>query len=277
MTAHRWRGTLAELAEAEAHLEASGSYSGRGGTYPNHTRSDFEVAARAAKLLDPTTPLSDAPDLVAVAQAYWHASGANACTFAAYLSDQRIEYGWDTYVFTESSVSSDTVLEVASSVRPSLVEPDVEVVSVLLPRLDDERELARLLARLNGLADWEIEDGGLEEDEHLGVVRGLGLRVAVEFDHWSEVLGFGQFATQPNTRLAPFTELAIRAKGPKKPRRDRRSFMANIDIERESTDVGEWWHETKRERHDRLAEAQEFRGKARSTFSIREDIWIQES
>jgi hypothetical protein len=149
----------------------------------------------------------------------------------------------------------------------------IEVVSVLLPELDDEALLGATLARLAGLTEWDVRQLGEETDDALGPIVRLGVRAAVEFDHWSEVLGFGCFAAQANTRLAPFTELAIRAKPPKTRRPNQRAYMADIDMGFERDQVREWWRETQEDRLRRLGAAQEYRGKAKVTFSLRQGAW----
>jgi len=274
MRIRRWRGSLAEMSMAADVLTPSDFYVGVGGTFPTFRRADYTSAFRESGDLEPGCELATMPVLVALAQCHWHASGASGCTFAAHLSQQREEYGWDTYVITDVTDSPELSSEVSALCVAGVAVPGVEVVSVLLPELDDEPMLAALLAGLSSVADWEVTDEGHEADRTLGPMVRLGVRLAVELDHWSEVLGFGPFGTQPNTRLAPFTELAIRAKGPTRPRRDRRSYMANIPMGLDNTEFGEWWHETEEERANRLADDQTARGKAKATFSLTECTWL---
>ena len=120
---------------------------------------------------------------------------------------------------------------------------------------------------LSRRAEWDVHAEALSDDSPEDGAARLGVRVAVEFDHWSEVLGFGEFALQPNTRLAPFTELAIRAKAPPRPRRSHRAYMADIAVDVEQVEFGSWWHETKREPAARLAPDQDTRGKAQRSVS----------
>ena len=144
---------------------------------------------------------------------------------------------------------------------------------MLMPELDEEARLAALLARLGGLSDWDVRVQGEDADEELGAVVRLGVRAAVEFDHWSEVLGFGCFAAQANTRLAPFTEMAMLAKPPKRHRLNQRAYMADIDIGFDRDRVREWWRRTEEDRLRRLAQRQELRGKAKVTFSLLSSVW----
>src|SRR4051794_28995200 len=62
------------------------------------TRDDYDCRLRDTGLLDPGEPLTDHPELCAAVQAHWHAAGSNGCLFAAYLSEHRRDYGWETWV-----------------------------------------------------------------------------------------------------------------------------------------------------------------------------------
>jgi hypothetical protein len=232
---------------------------------------------RASGLLGETEELATQPAMAAAAQAHWHATGSTGCTFAAFLSERREEYGWETHVVYGSSDARDLASAVSKIFDERREVPEVEVVSVLLPELDDEALLSRLLVRLAGLADWDVRSQGLERDKMLGSLVRLAVRATVDFDHWSEVLGFGNFAAQANTRLAPFTEMAIRAKPPKRHRLNQRAYMADIDLDFDRDKVRTWWRQTGEDRLRRLAAAQDLRGKAKVTFSLRESTWLGET
>jgi hypothetical protein len=272
-TVYQWSGEVADIAEILEVGTPTLRYSGNGGDFEVFSRQDYESAFKEQGALTGTEQLATNPALLAAAQAHWHSSGANACTFAAYLSDRRGEFGWETYVLGGEVDARDLAATISALAQARLPDPEVEVLSVLLPDLSEEAELAALLARLSRLADWEIVETGTEEDPKLGDLVRLGLRAAVEFNHWAEILGFGQFASQPNTRLAPFTELAIRAKPPDRPRRNHRAYMADIWVDKAQVDFGRWWHETEEERKARLTADQDLRGKAKSTFSLRNSEW----
>ncbi len=269
-----WQGSTADPGFAAAMaVQPTDSYTGSAGVFPFANRDDYQTAMRSAGVLSPDAALVGEPLLAAAAQAHWHLAGANACTFATFLSARRDEFGWETHVITGAADARELAHEVASLWEHQLRVPEVEVVSFLLPELDDEAGVADLLARLGGLTDWEVRREGQETDEQLGEIVRLGVRAAVEFEHWSEALGFGRLPAQPSTRLAPFTEIAIRAKPPKRPRRDQRTYMADIELDSDDAEVGPWWHATVEERARRLVATQDLRGKARVTFSLREQVW----
>jgi hypothetical protein len=268
-----WQGSTADIASAIKRLEITDSCEARDEAIPLACRADYAAAMRTAGLIAEEGELAKHPLLAAAAQAHWHGIGSTGCTFAAFLSERRDEYGWETHVVSGSSDARDLAYAIAEIVDRRQVEPEVEVVSVLLPELDDEALLSAVLVRLAGRADWDVHLQGREIDEELGSLVRLGVRTAVEFDHWSEVLGFGCFAAQANTRLAPFTEMAIRAKPPKRHRPNQRAYMADIDTGFERDQVRAWWQATKDDRSRRLPAGQDLRGKARVTFSLRESAW----
>ncbi len=268
-----WQGPSTVASAALERLQISGTCQGRQGSIPLALRGDYEAALRAAGELGEREPIAASPLLAAASQAHWHSLGSNGCTFAAFLSGQRLEYGWETHVIRGSSEPRELATAVAEIFAKRREEPEVEVVSVLLPEVDDEALLAALLARLGGLSDWEVQVQGEETDAELGPIVRLGVRAAVEFDHWSEVLGFGCFAAQINTRAAPFTEMAIRAKPPKRHRVNQRAYMADIDTGFERDQVREWWRQTEEDRLRRLAPGQNLRGKAKVSFTLLAALW----
>jgi hypothetical protein len=273
-----WQGHLAEITTLLGDLAKSGSCEGTGGSFEFPSRDDYAAALRVNGALAEGANLEQDPRLAAIAQAHWHLCGSNSCTFASFLSEQREEYGWETHVITDCEDPRQLAEQIAEITATRLPEPEIEVISILLPELDQEADLGATLRRLSGRSEWEIREEGKETDNELGELMRIGVRTAVEFDHWSEVLGFGSFPAQANTRLAPFTELAIRAKPPKRPRRrSHRAFMADIDVDLESETFEAWWHMTVAERARRLASDQDRRGKAKVTFVLRNAAWVEEA
>jgi len=268
-----WHGPTDRASAALEQLQIGGTCQGREELIALASRADYEAALRAAGELGEREPIAASPLLAAAAQAHWHSLGSNGCTFASFLSERRLEYGWETHVVHGSSEPRELATAAAEIFAERREEPEVEVVSVLLPEVDDEALLAALLARLSGLWDWDVRVQGEETDADLGSIVRLGVRAAVEFEHWSEVLGFGCFAAQVNTRAAPFTEMAIRAKPPKRHRVNQRAYMADIDTGFERDQVREWWRQTEEDRLRRLAPSQNLRGKAKVSFSLLASLW----
>jgi hypothetical protein len=190
--------------------------------------------------------------------------------FASHLAEHRLHYGWETWVIRGQA---DPVVDAAAIdgvVAPRLTDPAVDIVSIVLPAIEQSTQLEAILIALALNPAWQLHEQDVEDDSELGSVRPLGLTVALEFDHCSEVLGFGPGAPLAYTRRAPFTELAIRAKAPAQRRPDRRSNMADIDIDLDVTpdSLAGFYHETKRQRRARLGDEHDRRGKARVTTVV---------
>lgn len=270
----RWTDEPSDFSDALAGMHASGRYGVEGRTFEIPTREDYELALTAAGAISRDDRIVDHPELAAAAQAHWHAGGNNGCVFATALSARRVDSGWETYVLQrpvdDPAAAADAIDALC---RPRIAAPEVEVVSVVMPALDDADALASLLWRLSELEDWSVGERGVEDVDGIGNVVLIGVRAKVELGHWAEVLGFGRFAGQGNTRLAPFTELAIRAKEPSRPRRNQRAYMADIEMDLDNVEFGRWWHDTERQRAERLGAAQDARAKARVTFALEQAAW----
>jgi hypothetical protein len=264
---------MGEVAAVLDRALPSGRHRREGRTFEIATREDYEHALRDAGVLRPHEPLAANPEVAAATQAHWHAAGYNACEFAVFLSERRAEYGWETYVFDGSDSGNAHAEALAVVVGQRVEAPEVEVVSVLMPQITTVRAVGELVSRLGDLPDWRLRDEGDEEDKELGRVVRIGLDVDVGLGQWSEVLGFGPFAPLAYTRRAPLCELAIRAKPPNRPRRDQRTFMAQIQVDIDAPTFGEWWHRTELARVERLGPQHDARGKARVTVVIPETEW----
>lgn len=278
VSVYEWRGETKDHAAALTGLFATGEHVVLGQSFAIPTREDYGSAYRASGALGEEEELADRPELVAAAQAHWHAAGHNACVFAAHMSAGRDDNGWQTLVLGEGASPADVAVALARAVAPLLVAAEAEVVSVLLPHLSAPADMALLLRRLEQLPSWSISDEGEEEDDQHGTVVRLGVRVLVDFGFLSEVLGFGPCAEYGATRRAPFTELLIRAKPPTKRPRHRRAFVAHYQIPGlGSHETGQWWAQTTSNRIARLGPDHNDRAKARVTVALPKMTWLQEN
>lgn len=269
-----WKGEIDDVAGVLDNVARSSSYeTDRGLRFAIPARADYERALRDAAFLGDEEELAGRPELAAAAQAHWHAGGHNACVFAEFLSARRREGGWETYVLTDCGSGSEDANALDALVRPRLQAPEVEVVSVLLPHVGGIRRFAEVVRHLGELPDWRLRDDQAGEHPELGPVRRLELAVDVGLDHFSEVLGFGPWEPMAYTRRAPFCELAIRAKPPRRPRRDARAYMAHIEVDLDQPEFGEWWRRTEEQRAARLGDLHDRWGKARVTLTVPEDDW----
>ena len=277
--AFRWNEEVSGYAAVLDGVTPSQRLTVEGTRFDVPTRADYEAALRQAGVLGAGEGWVERPELVAAVQAHWHAGGDDPCVFAQYMSTRRDVHGWETFVLADHgsvAADADAVDELTTE---RVAAPEAEVVSVLLPHGDSPAYLAGLLARLALLDAWEVCDEGAEDDPELGRLVRLGLRVKVEFGYGSEVLGFGPYAGLAYSRQAPFTELAIRAKPPRKPRRDKRAFMAHVDIfpPLDNPDMKEWWDRTEQNRRGRLGERHDARGKARVVFALPGEEWRRQT
>jgi hypothetical protein len=268
-----WTGELAPFADLFARIEPSGTYRSVlrdvERDFAVATRQDYETALQKEGRLGDDAALADAPHLVAAVQAHWHAAGNTGCRFAMYLSEHRARFGWESWVMGDRDGAVAYAGAIDERVRERLEPAEVDVISLLLPYVEDPEELGDIVRALGELENWKVSDQGQESDPQHGDLQLLGLSLAIELEHWSEVLGFGPAAPLANTRRAPFTELAIRAKAPARPRvSNHRAYMADIEVDLERDTMKAWWSETEQRRAERLGDDHEARGKARVTTVV---------
>lgn len=270
----QWEGEVSDYAEAFGAIRPSLTQEVAGTAFLVPSRDDYATAFMSTGDLAHGEDLAAHAELIAAAQAHWHTGPHNACVFAAHMSKKRKANGWESYVVGDNGGPDRDAETIHAIWSQRLFDPSTEIVSVILPHGDDAGYLAQLLRRLETLPSWELIDKGQEADDLLGPLQKLGLLVNVEFEFRSEVLGFGPHAAFANTRQAPFPELAIRAKPPRKRRKDKRAFMAQVDIPGLPQDeFGIWWDQTKANRASRVGADHDDRAKARVTFAIPASTW----
>ncbi len=273
---YRWDGEVASLEYVFARIDRSGRYrsliDGVEREFAVTTSTDYEKVFRASGHLKAGEALRSAPELVAAAQAHWHAEGGNGCRFAMYLSENRRAFGWESWVLAERGDPVAYALAVDERVRACLEPAEVDVISILLPHVEDPGRFGDVVRALGDLESWNVSTQGEETDASHGDLQLLGLSLAIELEHWSEVLGFGPAAPLAYTRRAPFTELAIRAKPPKRPRvSNHRAYMADIEVDVDRDTMAAWWRETEQRRAERLGDEHDARGKARVTTVVQNE------
>jgi hypothetical protein len=133
-------------------------------------------------------------------QLRFFASNRAGCLFAAAAATDPQRYGW-----THLSVNAEAP-EIDEAVSWAVQDAATTTLSLLLPKLRDEKQLIALTLELKKAAFIRL--GMVEIDNDFLC---LGFR-AVVGDLASYVTGFGQFEFLPATRRAPFTELTTRVK-----------------------------------------------------------------
>lgn len=223
------------------------------------------MALRDSGALSGDSSLDEHPELVAVVQAHWHASGSNGCRFAMYLSERRERFGWETWVMGDRGSAADTAVAVEELTHSRIDEVEVDVLSFVLPHVTSSWVLGEIVKCLGAREGWRLAEG---RDAAADGIQLLGLTIGIDLGFWSEVLGFGEGAPLAHTRRAPFTELAIRTKPPKGARPNKRAFMADVPLDADAATMGRWKNETKQSRAQRLGDAQDARGKAKWTTVV---------
>ncbi|WP_354700526.1 hypothetical protein [Paraconexibacter sp. AEG42_29] len=266
---YRWNGEIGPLGEALGSVRPGATYSvTHGGISRAFTvagRGDYEAALRDCGALSSDSSLGDHPELVAVVQAHWHASGSNGCRFAMYLSEHRERFGWETWVMRDRGTVQAAASAIAALTNSRIDEVEVDVLSFVLPHVTSSSVLGEIVQCLGTRDGWRVAEGGDATDKDIDL---LGLTVGIELGFWSEVLGFGQGEPLAHTRRAPFTELAIRTKPPRGARSSKRAFMADVPLDADSATMGRWKKETKQSRSQRLGDVHDARGKAKWTTVV---------
>lgn len=275
-----WHGDDREFADVLDSVVPTLVYRVLGQTFRVPSREDYRQAFVHAGLLEPGADIGSVPEFAAAAQADWHGGGHNACTFAAYMSSRRDEVGWKTAVLEPGVDASADAAAIHDALEPTYQAPEAEVVSVVVPHVTTVEQVATLIRAVTRHEAWSVTDNGTESDEDLGELVRLGLTVdlgkcfAPEFPFLSEVLVFGPIVTFGRTRWAPFFEIAVRVKPPRKRPRDRRAFMAHVPIPGlDNAELRDWFRQTEAQRTARLGPDHDERAKARVAVALPRPVW----
>lgn len=276
----RWHGDAGEFAGVFEDVVPTLVYRVLGQVFRVPSREDYQHAFLRAGLLEPGMDIASVSEFVAAAQADWHGGGHNACTFAAYMSSRRDDVGWQTVVLEPRADAAADAAAVHAALQPTYQAPEAEVVSIVLPHITTPEQVAGLVSAIAQHPAWSVTDNGTETDPDLGALIRLGLTVdlgvcfAPEFPFLSEVLVFGPIPTFGRTRWAPFFEIAVRVKPPRKRPRDQRAFMAQVLIPGlENPEMRDWFRQTEAQRTARLGSDHDERAKARVAVALPESVW----
>lgn len=123
------------------------------------------------------------------------------CAFAAFAARNPVYYGWRHVVLSATPSDIDTALDEAMG------DESTTTISLIFPQITSIAELQNFVDDVIGKCStlW------IEQDQEWDDRRCVGIRGKVSgCSSW--VTGFGPFTCLPNTRRAPFTELALRVK-----------------------------------------------------------------
>lgn len=180
-------------------------------------RGKFPSPDQYYDAVDTLKDTTDTPQsrLVALAQRDWHIRGQNGCQFARLVAVEADTMGWNyTVVETPGAeVDPESARQVGAAVGEVTNDPDVEVNSLLFPEVRDAKGAVAAIGALIDNGDFWLERNEVAD----GLLR-LNLRYPINDEQvqaW--IMAFGPFDFLPNTRQAPYFELAIRVK-PKPPK-----------------------------------------------------------
>jgi hypothetical protein len=268
-----WTRTPPKIDAALADVGHVDSLEANGRRFPLRTARDYGTALRRAGVLGSVDDLLTHADLVAAAQAHWHTTGGDSCLFASGMSARREEAGWRAIIIAARPNLDADAAAVAEHTAVCLADPRTEIVSMILPHVDETKGVSALVTALAGHGGWSLDEIGIEHDDCAGDVVLLGLRVDLAKGVRSEILGFGPVATFPHTRRAPFTELAIRVGLGEQRREQHRGHMADVPLNLSPESVCDLCERTRDSRKLRLPAAQNKRAKAKVTFTLTRAVW----
>ena len=127
-------------------------------------------------------------------------TGKGGCIFASIAAKDPQKYGW-----YQKIVELDGY-QIEKLITQAIESTEITTLSLIFPSVNTPNALISLIEVTRGLSGILIDQDVIYED-----FRCLGLRVKVNGNQ-SWVAGFGPFEFLPQTRQAPYTELAFRVK-----------------------------------------------------------------
>ncbi|GAA1370407.1 hypothetical protein [Catellatospora chokoriensis] len=147
--------------------------------------------------------------LCALAQRDWHTRGQNGCQFARLVAKDADTVRWDYHVLdVNADASSEAVTaDVSELVANALVDPHVQVASILAPGIATAGGLVELIRALVRRGPF-----WLERDDQADGLHRFFVRYPLDDDTQAWVMAFAPLEFIPNTRRGPYVELAVRVK-----------------------------------------------------------------
>jgi len=248
------------------------------GKFNFSTREDYEKYFLHSGIVNNQDQIWSNAELVSMVHRHWHGEGRNGCIFALLSARKAEELGWYDYVIIEPKIAQDND-ELKRNIQGKILEaiqnPSCEIISLLFSNVTTDKELVDLIHTLLSIDCIELVKEGFLDNKVT-----LALRVALSNKNvLSWLMAFGPFDYFPQTRQSPITEIAIRVKI--KPliqfyrqNNDRESaHLADLPIRYDYILQEKIWQNTlKRTRIILGAEPNVFSA-ARTTFTLRQEIW----
>ncbi|MBS0647230.1 MAG: hypothetical protein JSR97_11680 [Verrucomicrobia bacterium] len=153
------------------------------------------------------------PDQIISKQIEWHGHSAQGCIFAAFLYKKDPPEAKVKRICLNQDIDKDLVTKVFSFIKESIVNPDVYVVSIIMPQLISKDQLIGFISLCKESTDWVISDTDLWKEFRLVKIRvPLGEMDEEGKPIYSWMLGFAPLNFLPYTRQAPFFEIILPTK-----------------------------------------------------------------
>jgi hypothetical protein len=147
-------------------------------------------------------------EIAVAAQRDWHVRGQNGCMFARLAAKDALRVGWRHLPLPDHSAR--TIGLAAKDIESAISDADAQIVSVLFPDVRSADEAIAAVRALVAHGGFTLEVDATVDQHHHFHVRYPVVRADAPVVAW--VMAFGPFPFMPNTRRAPFFELAVRVK-----------------------------------------------------------------
>jgi hypothetical protein len=249
------------------------------------TRRDYLNYLLNRGYLKSDADLYGKPDLIVAIQNHWFRRGQTGCKFAQALAAKPHDAKWSFRLVIndhEEDLIRQDLENVHRYVQGAIQNKDIEVLSLIFPRIVSEVGLMHLLETLSKLKGWSVFDvEGLSQIAERPDSSYVAVRVSLnEALVLSWIVGFGPFEFIARTRQSPFTELAIRVKPdiPDEPFPELNvdpsiAHLANIPIELSKETYSRFWYNTLELANSILDIPNDPAAKARVTYAVPKTAW----
>jgi len=219
----------------------------------------------------------DRVTLIALAQRDWHIRGQTGCMFARLAARDANRLRWHYVVSEYVGRSVSGALDVDSQVSRAVDDDEVQIVSIILPEVRDALTAVSAIRELAASTSfWLAKDTVDEGCLHLHLRYPIGAGRGKSVEAW--VMAFAPFHFVPNTRRAPYFELAIRVK--EKPawnfhrlNQDRSvAHLADVELKMSDRHWEDRWSSTLRRTRMILGGEPDTVSAAKSTLAVPESL-----
>ena len=200
-------------------------------------------------------------------QLSFYKKGKAGCMFASIAAKNPIEYGWKHVTLDVNYRKIDELIAEAIN------DPEITTLSLIFPLVVTKKQFAEFIRELKLCKNMFLEQNELFNDYLC-----LGFRVKVDASV-SWVSGFGNFEFLPETRRAPYTELAFRVKPKPKYKWVMKESLTNVlhiaDLYLKGISEKKFkrnWCKSFERTEKILGQKPDLRSAAKTTFSIPKDI-----